>query len=297
MEALTECPLCSTERISLAIRCKDHTVSRETFNIFECESCGFWFTNPRPFESDLGKYYESEDYISHSNSRQGLFNKLYQKARNIALKRKRDLVEELAEEITADPKLLDYGCGTGEFLAYCEKAGWDCWGLEPSPKAREYGREKYGLKIFDTWESVNAQGTYSVITLWHVLEHISNLKERSRDLIKALCEGGCLVVAVPNRLSHDALIYKEHWAAYDVPRHLYHFREDDVVYLFEKLGLRHAQTLPMRMDSYYVSMLSEKYLRGGINPLRSMWNGWISNRNAERKKLGYSSQIYVFRKP
>jgi hypothetical protein len=100
----------------------------------------------------------------------------------------------------------------------------------------------------------------------------------------------------PNCTSLDAKIYKEEWAAYDVPRHLYHFTPKDIDALFLKHDLKVFRVLPMVFDSFYVSMLSEKIKTGKTNILRSTWNGFRSNMSAIKTGKTYSSQIYLIRK-
>jgi SAM-dependent methyltransferase len=293
METLSSCPVCDSQTYRPFLACVDHTVSRGTFRIVECLDCGFRYTNPRPEERDLGSYYESEDYISHSNTSKGLINKAYQFVRNITLKRKLKLIDKYGAGM--QKKVLDIGCGTGEFLSVCKQAGWECLGVEPSAKARQYAIKSYGLNVMDEPDLLNAKDA-NIITMWHVLEHVPRLNQRMQELHQLLTSSGTLFIAVPNCGSFDAELYGEHWAAYDVPRHLYHFRSMDISRLAGKHGFRVAETLPMKFDSFYVSMLSEKYKTGSTNMIRSTWNGLVSNLKAGEKSRGYSSQIYVLKK-
>lgn len=301
MEVLTECPICEHTSFAPFITCKDYTVSKQNFEIVSCSQCGFKFTNPRPTEADLGQYYESEEYISHSNTNKGLVNKLYQYARYYTLSKKLQLVSQTTRKKNA--AILDYGCGTGEFLNTCKSAGWSTKGVEPSDLGRDQAKENYALEVYnDVFDPAFDNDQFDVITLWHVLEHVSRLKPTMERLLHLLKDGGHIIIAVPNPASKDAAIYKEHWAAYDVPRHLYHFTPETIKKLCDQFSLELVRTLPMVLDSFYVSMLSEKYRSedsGKSNPLglpKAFWNGFRSNLNASLHPGTSSSQIYVFKK-
>ena len=291
METLSACPICSSTSFKPFLVCKDHTVSKKEFAIVECAGCGFKFTNPRPLESDLGAYYKSEDYISHSNTRKGLISKLYQYVRNYTLKGKLDLIEKLQK---GRGSILDIGCGTGEFLNVCSRAGWNTIGIEPSPEASKFAKEQYKLDVRDE-EALKSlkEASYDVISMWHVLEHVPHLNERVGELKRLLKPAGYLIVAVPNCSSRDAAKYGANWAAYDVPRHLYHFTPKDIRMLFGKHGMHVKQVLPMRFDSYYVSMLSEKYKSGKVRLIPAFFSGLSSNMGASGTGETYSSQIYI----
>ncbi len=288
---VAECPICGEKSRSQILSCVDHTVSGATFSIVECSGCQFAFTSPRPAESDLGSYYESEEYISHSNTKKGLVSRLYQSVRKYTLGKKLGMVNRLSGK---KGLLLDIGCGTGEFLNICKVDGWETIGIEPSPSARKQAQENYGLDVreesaLDQLEKTSAD----VITMWHVMEHVPHLRERVARLKELLKKDGTLIVAVPNRTSYDAAYYGPDWAAYDVPRHLWHFRPQDMRKLMEQFGFEVKQVQPMKFDSYYVSILSEKY-RTGLNRLvPAAWRGWISNRKAGAE--GWSSLIYIIR--
>jgi 2-polyprenyl-3-methyl-5-hydroxy-6-metoxy-1,4-benzoquinol methylase len=290
METLIHCPICNSDAFKPFLRCRDFTVSKEEFSIVECDKCGFKFTNPRPGENEIGKYYQSEEYISHSNTSKGIVNALYQRVRKHTLRQKLTLVNSLSKK----GAILDIGCGTGEFLSTCKSDGWKTTGIEPDPKARKFAAEKYGL---DVREEAGLKGladhSYEVITMWHVLEHVHRLNERVEELKRLKVPGGTIVVAVPNCSSLDANIYGPEWAAYDVPRHLYHFTPKDIETLFGNHGLAVKKILPMKFDSYYVSMLSEKYRSGSPNIIKAAITGLRSNMSAAEDGRTYSSQIYV----
>ncbi len=323
MQEITLCPICEGNKFSPFLTCVDYTVSRETFNIVQCQSCRFKFTNPIPDLDKLGDYYKSEEYISHSGSKKGIINKLYHYVRSYTLLKKLQLVERLyaknenqesraenqetsnqqptisnTQPVTSNrqPKktLLDIGCGTGEFLNTCKQAKWNVLGIEPGDDARKFASETYGLDVQpeDTLKTLN-NSFYDIITMWHVLEHVPALNERISDLKRLIKPNGKIIIAVPNCSSADAETYKKFWAAYDVPRHLYHFTPQDIEKLIAKHGMRVEQILPMRFDSFYVSMLSDKYKYGKTNLMRSTWNGFISNIKAIKTGRKFSSQIYI----
>ncbi len=289
MEKLEKCPVCEASESSLFLQCIDYTVSEKTFDIVQCQSCGFKYTNPRPAPEQLGKYYESEEYISHSGTKKGLIYRVYHLARNYTLSKKYALISR------SNPKsILDVGCGTGEFLHYCQQKGLKVTGIEPGEKARNFAKNQYKLPVFEEDFFTTATEKFDVITMWHVLEHVPFLQQRIKELHRLLNDNGVLFIAVPNCESYDAAYYGKYWAAYDVPRHLYHFTKKDIKALAEKNQLELLKTLPMKLDSFYVSMLSEKYKTGKINYPKAFWIGLHSNLKAGNNN--YSSLIYVLKK-
>jgi 2-polyprenyl-3-methyl-5-hydroxy-6-metoxy-1,4-benzoquinol methylase len=292
MITINNCPVCNSTNHHPFLACKDYTVSKEIFQLVQCSSCNFVFTNPRPDNSNLGKYYASKDYISHSNTKKGIVSKLYHLVRNYTLKKKIDLVSGYVSRGT----LLDYGCGTGMFLNTGKTNGWNTLGIEPDSGARQIASEM-GLDVFEDKEKLavsNPNLNCQVITLWHVLEHVTDLKETLAFFKRILDPKGALLIAVPNYKSYDAQRYQEFWAAYDVPRHLYHFSDSTIKLLLENNGFKLTEMHPMKFDSFYVSMLSEKYQFGIINYFKAFLSGLKSNLKA--KGAGdYSSVIYVFK--
>lgn len=282
------------------LTCIDHTVTKEKFNLEWDDQFEMYITSPRPDEGELDKYYESEAYISHTDSKDSFIDKLYQAVKNYTIKEKVKLIEPFK---LYDKSIVDIGCGTGDFIAACADHGWEVQGIEPNQKARQLTVEKLQLKnntkgeniIYnEIQELVEANKRYDVITMWHVLEHVYNLKEYIKQLKKLLNTNGTLIIAVPNFNSFDAEHYKDHWAAYDVPRHLWHFSKKSIGFLFEKEGLKVSATLPMKFDAYYVSLLSEKYKTGRSNFIKAFYYGLISNLKAKRTDE-YSSLIYIIK--
>ncbi|NDK54860.1 class I SAM-dependent methyltransferase [Pontibacter fetidus] len=288
-ERLEHCPICGKEEFKNFLVVTDNSVSKESFVIVECENCTFKFTNPRPDVESIGSYYESEDYISHSNTKTGIINRAYHVVRSITTKQKVELINRYAP---GKGSILDYGCGTGVFLTACRKDGWNVQGIEPNDKAREMAAASVGITIATNIAEL-ANSKFNVITLWHVLEHIHTLNETISQLISHLTEDGVLIIAVPNADSHDAKEYKENWAAYDVPRHLYHFTQPTMKRFLKKHKMQLEEVLPMKFDAYYVSMLSEKHKEGKTKMISSVVNGFKSNSYAEKNGNDYSSLIFV----
>ncbi|MFC5270943.1 class I SAM-dependent methyltransferase [Adhaeribacter terreus] len=291
-ERLENCPVCGKSEFKNFLVVKDKSVSQESFVIVQCENCSFKFTNPRPDAESIGAYYESEDYISHSNTNKGIINKAYQVVRSIAVKDKLELINKLA------PKgaILDYGCGTGYVLAACQKDGWKVEGFEPNLTANKQAEEKLGKYIEKVSLERFDEESFEIITMWHVLEHVHTLNETFQELLSLLKPGGVMLVAVPNADSLDAQKYGENWAAYDVPRHLYHFNQATMKRFLKKHKLALEDTKPMKYDAYYVSMLSEKYKAGKTKMFNSVLNGYKSNSYASKNNKDYSSLIYIARK-
>ncbi|MFT3884451.1 MAG: class I SAM-dependent methyltransferase [Flavobacteriales bacterium] len=278
-----------------AISVKDHSVSQEAFQLQRCTSCGFLATTPRPSAAEIGPYYDSEDYVSHSNTKRGAQFKLYQAARRHALRTKHAQIEQYHPA----GNVLDYGCGTGEFLGHLKTQGYQATGIEPNPKARAQATQSQGVTAYATLEELPRDSTYQVITLWHVLEHIHNLLETTRQLFDRLTPGGVLIIAVPDRESWDAQHYGADWAAYDVPRHLWHFRRRDVQRLLEQQGLRLDRIAPMWLDAPYIAMHSERYR--GAGALTALIKGGIlgswSNVVAATTQRPTSSSLFFAVKP
>lgn len=253
------------------------------------------FTQDVPDESSIGAFYKSENYISHSDTRQGLVNSLYHAVRKRTLRQKQHLIEKQSRKTAG--KLLDIGAGTGAFVHQMQQAGWSVTGLEPDASAIRKAKENAGVSLqpapvlFELEE-----GRFDAITMWHVLEHVHRLHEYIDKISRLLSSTGVFVVAVPNFTSTDALAYQQYWAAYDVPRHLYHFSPLSMQMLMEKHGLKVQKVLPMWFDSFYVSLLSEAYRNGKQNLVSGFLHGLKSNTRALLDRRKASSLIYIIRK-
>jgi len=267
--------------------CKDYTVSKESYELLMNPNYQMMVTLPVP--SDLENYYKSEAYISHTNANKSVFDKVYQRVRKHTLQKKLSLINSF---VFTDKKVLDIGSGTGDFLSTCKNNDWKVFGVEPSKEARTISKKNGVDAVNDL--SLLTEDNFDVITLWHVLEHVENLLEYIEVLKGKLKPDGVLIIAVPNYNSFDASYYKEHWAAFDVPRHLWHFSQESIRKLFSQVYMKVEKTIPMKFDSYYVSMLSEKYRSGKNKFLKAFYIGFLSNLKA-RSTSEYSSLIYVIK--
>ena len=288
-EKIEECPVCNNDKIINHIICKDHMLTGESFSLTQCSNCSFLFTNPRPIAENIGKYYQSEKYISHSNKANNLINLVYKFVRKFTLSQKVKLINTISSE----KSILDFGCGTGEFLLSCKKDKWKINGFEPDNNAREKANVITKINITANFQELKQIENVSLITLWHVLEHIPELNKTFKILKSKLSNTGKFLIAVPNYQSFDAMHYREFWAAYDVPRHLYHFSMKTMQLFLNNHGLNIYRIIPMKFDSFYVSLLSEKYKYGKSNYIKSFINGYKSNIYAKYNNNNYSSLIYI----
>ena len=291
-EKVESCPVCESSLSDNFIICKDHTVSNESFAITRCRTCGFLYTNPKPSDERLGSYYESSEYISHNKKSNSLINRIYKIARRFTVKSKVGMIKKYTLNQST---LLDIGCGTGEFINEAKINNWEICGVEPGNLARQSAEELAEIKIYKDIAEIEKK-KFDAITMFHVLEHVSDLNGTMKKIRKLLHKDGSLFIALPNSASWDSQKYKEHWAAYDVPRHLYHFNQETATLLFKKHKLNILETIPMKLDAFYVSMLSEKNANGKLNYWQAFWNGLKSNKWASNNQNNYSSLIYVLKK-
>lgn len=268
---------------------KDYSVSGEQFELLIDENLQLLKTHPQPVLSELPNYYESEDYISHTDNKRSLFEKVYHIIKRKAIRDKVSLIEYWSVE---KGSVLDIGAGTGDFLAEAKKQNWKAVGMEPSDKAKALAKQK-GICIIDDYPELEDH-FFDVITMWHVLEHVPDLEFQIKELKRLLKPDGTIIIAVPNFKSFDANHYGKFWAAYDVPRHLWHFSKTAMEKLFAQEHLKLKEVQPMWFDSFYVSLLSEKYKTGKMNPFKAFWIGLQSNLKG-RRSLEYSSHIYIFK--
>lgn len=292
---INTCPLCGGKHLEHAITCTDHYASGEQFSLYRCEDCGFIFTQDAPVEAEIGRYYETPDYISHSDTHKGLMNRVYHRVRKYMLSRKAKLIKRTSG--LSKGSLLDIGTGTGYFSNEMKERGWRVKAIEKNARARAFAKEHFELEV-DAEDALAgyADDSFDVITLWHVMEHLEPLNETWEKLAQLLKERGVLIVAVPNPNSYDAGKYKEWWAAYDVPRHLWHFTPSAMQQFGVKHGFKLAEQHPMPFDAFYVSMLTEKYKGSRLAFLKGMWTGLLAWFSSLAKAERSSSMIYVFRK-
>lgn len=291
-ETLSNCTICASNNIDAYLECTDHFVSKENFHLSKCGDCGFVFTNPRPPLHNIAPYYESDEYVSHSKTSKGLVNRLFHLSRIYTLAYKKRIVNKYS----TGNNLLDYGCGTGDFLE-AMSGSWACTGIEPNPHARQEAASKTGLMVHEENELATfEESSFDAITLWHVLEHVYPLKERLQRFHQLLTSKGTLFVALPNMNAHDAKYYGRYWAAWDVPRHIHHFNPETIKRLLNDSGFTHVDTRPMLLDAFYISMLSEQYMHGSSKMINAIIQGLRSNISAIRSTKNYSSLIYIFKK-
>lgn len=288
----SQCPVCSSDKIAPVFNVTDYTVSREEFSIWECSNCSFRFTQDIPDQQSINRYYQSEDYISHSDTGQGIINTLYHRVRKKTLVSKRKLIQNATG--LRKGNILDVGAGTGAFLNEMKAALWNTTGLEPDAGARDMAARLYRTELNNSDKLFDLpHDNYDAITLWHVLEHVHEMDNYLQQFKKLLKPNGRLFIAVPNYTSHDASVYKQFWAAYDVPRHLWHFSPASINSLMEKHGLKITGCKPMWYDSFYVSLLSSKYKSGKPNFPGAAFTGLLSNLYALFNVKKCSSVIYI----
>ena len=270
------------------LKVKDYSVSHEVFELLYNQELDMLITNPQPSLEKLPNYYESVNYISHTDGNKSLFEKMYQFVKSIALKNKLKLINSVSQK----GKILDIGAGVGDFLSVAKNDGWQTTGIEPSEKAKAIAISKGVLFVENLSQLKN--NSFDVITMWHVLEHVPDLENQIAELKRLIKPNGTIIIAVPNFKSFDAKHYKEFWAAYDVPIHLWHFSKTAIQKLFAKQNLELVKVLPMKFDSFYVSLLSEKYKTGKMNFIRAFFIGLKSNWKGSQN-LEYSSHIYIIK--
>ncbi|MFD2203853.1 class I SAM-dependent methyltransferase [Shivajiella indica] len=295
-ERLKKCPLCKSGHFLNFREAIDYSVSKEKFMLCRCTACQLIFTNPRPNLESISQYYQSENYISHQNKANNLTNILYKLVRNITLRHKLNWINEFAIE---KGNLLDYGCGTGHFLKKAKQNGWKVIGVEPNPTARKITKSKK-IKVHSEINKIKKEFKFKAITLFHVLEHIHELRKIGKKIVSLLEDKGYLFIAVPNINSKDSIIYGDKWAGLDVPRHLYHFTPETMEIFAQEMDLIIIDKKPMKFDSYYVSLLSEKYLDPNSSAIKQFikgfFNGYSSNRYAKGHQFNYSSILFILKK-
>lgn len=291
-QKVTQCAGCGSTQLFHYLKLKDYFLTKEEFEILQCQNCKLLLTNPIPGENEIEKYYQSPEYYSHNSKANNLNSIIYNIIRHFNIRRKYSFVKSL----TTGNHILDYGCGSGQLLNYFKQMGWQIQGVEKNADARYFASELNRIDVAENLDQIKATSTqFDVIMLWHVLEHIHKLNELVTDLGQLLRKNGILLIAVPNPLSFDAMQYKEMWAGYDVPRHLYHFSRESMEKFLEKHYFHTIATIPMKFDAYYTSLLSEKYKGNRFPYFKAFIEGYKSNHFAQKNK-NYSSMIFVARK-
>lgn len=286
------CPVCSDPRIKPWMHVSDYFLTGEYFGIMQCSACTHRFTVPQPAPEEIGKYYETKRYLSHTDEAKDLTGRIYRLIRGVNLQNKHSLVCNFKQ----GGSILDIGCGTGHLLEFFRNRGWKTTGIEPAAQPRQFAREHLKLEVFDEPELTNLPGgSFSVVSMWHVLEHVPNPSQRIQEVYRLTAQDGIAVFALPNPESYDAFFYKQYWAAWDVPRHLHHFSAKSFTQLAVNAGFELIAVEPMKFDAYYVSLLSEQYRFHHKRYLRAAWRGMLSNLKA-RRTGNYSSLVYILRK-
>lgn len=287
-----KCPWCGSDKAQINLWLRDEFLTKEDFHICECLNCGLLYTMPRPSKDMIGAYYKSEEYYSHQENKKGFIPKVYEAVKKTNLKHK----YKLATSGLTVGKVLDIGCGVGDFLHTAEMHGWECTGVEPSEDARVIAQKRMHGRIISSEDLENIpEGYFDLITMWHVLEHVDDLKWQVEQLRRLIKPKGRIVIALPNYKSYDGQYYKELWAAYDVPRHLNHFSKTTLTKIFKASGLELVKMDKLRWDAYYISYMSEQYKLHSLPLVRGAYRGWISNCKA-RRSGEWSSLVYVFEK-
>lgn len=287
-----KCPWCESEKTQFHLWLKDEFLTQEEFQIYECLKCGLLFTDPRPGKSAIGKYYKSNEYYSHQENKTGFIPKLYESVKSVNLKKK----YKMATKGIAKGRVMDIGCGVGDFLHTMEQKGWETVGIEPSEDAKAIAKKRIKAQILDTEaQETLPDNSFDLITMWHVLEHVDDLHWQLNQLERLVKPNGRVVIAVPNYKSYDGVFYKEKWAAYDVPRHLNHFNQETLARIFKNNNFKLIKTEKLIWDAYYISYMSETYKNHSSPLVRGTYRGLLSNFKA-RRSGEWSSLVYIFEK-
>ena len=291
--AVQNCPACGSMEFEKVLTASDYLVSSESFDIMECNDCSLRFTSPIPDRSQIGDYYESDKYISHAKRVTSIFDFVYKIVRKFTLRTKRKIVRRIAQKKSGT--LLDIGCGTGNFLGIMKQSGWNIKGVEVNKETRKLAELNTDSVILDPTEFLKSEQKYDVITLWHSLEHLHELEQYLNKISLSLNANGVVIIALPNYRSFDAEYYQHDWAAYDIPRHLYHFSFEAMIILMKKFKFELIQSKQMPFDPFYVSLLSEFSVRKKHNIIKALRVGWKSYWQGRRDARSGSSILYIFK--
>lgn len=291
-EHLIHCPSCQSTDFTSIGEIKDYYYSQDSFPIVSCKNCSLVFTQNRPNAESIGAYYDSANYASHDGSKKkSMFLQVYVAARNYMLKKKHDLVRPFKPEWS---RVLDYGAGEGYFVEYLLKKGKQVEGIEPSNVARSNFYSRNGQPMYSNLVELPKEKTFQVITLWHVLEHIHTLKETMQSLVDKLESKGIIVIAVPNQNSLDKKVFGNYWAAWDVPRHLYHWSPDSLSTFMSGFGLQNIHTNQLPLDPIYIGMISAKYAKK--SSIHGIWQGIRSYFHGKQNPKNGSTLLSIWMK-
>ena len=291
---IKKCPVCGSIKFNKVLTANDYLVSGVSFDIMECEKCTLRFTSLIPDENEISNYYKSDDYVSHTGKGNSIINRIYRIVQFFTLQSKKKEVIKFSKKNYGS--ILDIGCGTGKFLKTMKQSRWEIDGVEINETARKIAEKNTGSVILNQADFFRSKQKYDVITLWHSLEHLHKLKRYLQKISISLNANGVMMIAVPNYLSFDADYYNQDWAAYDVPRHLYHFSFDSIIKMMNNFKYRLIQSKQLPFDSFYIALLSELSVRKKHNIIKALWIGWKSYWQGRIDAKRGSSILYVFKK-
>ncbi len=291
---MEKCLVCGKEQFEKIVDSKDYCVSQEDFTVSKCVSCTFGFTKNAPDADHIGRYYEHDDYVSHTDTKEGLFFSIYHSVRNYMLGQKLSYLKNH----TTVKKLFDIGSGTGYFVHHSKQNGVEVTGFEPDADARKQALKNFNIELESSLETVlSRREKFDAISMWHVLEHVHDLNGYFEHFRTLLQDDGVLAIAVPNYTSYDAGYYKKYWAAYDLPKHLWHFSPESMKVLAKKHNFEHQKSYAMPFDPFYIALLSEGHKKSGfIGKLRAVFIGTISFIKGLFNSEKASSVVYIFKK-
>ena len=292
--SINRCPVCGHSSFKHFLNVPDWLVSKEVFELQQCEQCQFVFTANAPLEKDAGPYYNSEEYVEHSDTSSGLIYSVYHVARRAMLHYKYIKIKRLH----AGKKLLDVGSGSGYFLNFMKKKGYNVTGVEISKKAVALCKKNFGIKAHSPSEFLEEKldTDYDIISLWHVFEHVYSYDAYFELFSKSLNNNGYLILALPNCDSQDARMNKSYWGAYDTPRHIWHFTSKTIELFAMGRGFKMIKKHRMPLDPFFNVMVSDSYKDKftflPLTLLKGLYSYIISLLNIEKS----SSIIYIFQK-
>lgn len=246
----SSCFFCGSHDIGSSIASVERLSKKETFHIATCGACGMKRTIDAPALKDIGTYYAHESYVSHTGVRVWPLRVL----RTLRLWLRAHMISSFFQR---KGSLLDIGCGVGDFAALIQKQGWNVLCIEPDESTRQKAQKQYKLDVRDVSALAHLpEATFDVITLWHVLEHMYDPLQTGATVKRLLNSEGVCIVAVPNAEAYSAEHYGCNWVAYDVPRHVSHFRSRDIHTWAERSGLEVIRQSSVPLDEFFCCLKS-----------------------------------------
>jgi SAM-dependent methyltransferase len=226
---ISSCQICNNNDHSSFMAVKDH-LQRNKFHLIECNSCGLVSIHPIPSDQKLSEYYRKEYYALPEK---GIVGYLERKLNEAVFRTDLKHIERHSKR----GKLLDIGSGNGYFLKFAKENNWQTLGVEMSPDASKYAREQKLEILNNSIEDVHLpKNEFEVITMFNVLEHMTNLNSILKKVRDSLKPNGLLVIEVPNIESLQKKVFKNYWCHLDVPRHIFHFKRKSFLRLVGKSG-------------------------------------------------------------